>query len=184
MKRAFDLAASLVLLAVLWPLMLAVAIWIALDSPGGAVYRQKRVGKGGKLFEIYKFRSMVAEADRIGGHATADGDPRITKPGRLVRKTSIDELPQLVNVLKGDMSLVGPRPDTPMQEANYIPQDWAKRCSVRPGITGLAQATLRSDATPQERTRLDLEYVDRAGLGFDLRILAMTLRQVLFRGGN
>lgn len=184
MKRAFDLITSFVLLAVLWPLMLAVAVWIALDSPGGAVYRQKRVGKDGKLFELYKFRSMVADADRIGGYSTADGDPRITKPGRFVRKTSIDELPQLVNVLKGDMSLVGPRPDTPMQEANYTPQEWAKRCSVRPGITGLAQATLRSDATPEERTRLDLDYVDRAGLGFDLRILAMTLRQVLFRGGN
>ena len=164
--------------------MAVVAVWIALDSPGGALYRQKRVGLGGKIFEVYKFRSMVSDADKIGGYSTQTGDARITKSGRFIRKTSLDELPQLFNVLKGEMSLVGPRPDTPMQEVNYTPEEWAKRCSVRPGITGLAQATLRSAATPEERTQLDLEYVDRAGVGFDLRILGMTVRQVLFRGGN
>lgn len=155
-----------------------------LDSPGGAIFRQKRVGLGGRLFDVLKFRSMVTNADKIGGYSTADGDARITRSGRFIRKTSLDELPQLINVLKGEMSLVGPRPDTPMQEANYSPKEWAKRCSVRPGITGLAQATLRSEATPEERTRLDLDYVDRAGVGFDLQILGMTIRQVLFKGGN
>lgn len=184
MKRIFDFVVSLVLLTLFLPLMIVVGVWISLDSPGGAIYRQKRVGLGGKVFEVLKFRSMVSDADKIGGYSTQDGDLRITKPGRFIRKTSFDELPQLVNVLKGEMSLVGPRPDTPMQEVNYSPEEWAKRCSVRPGITGLAQATLRSAATPDERTRLDLEYVDRAGVGFDLKILGMTVRQVLFRGGN
>lgn len=184
MKRVFDFVVSLVLAIVFLPLMAVVAVWIALDSPGGALYRQKRVGLGGKIFEVYKFRSMVSDADKIGGYSTQTGDARITKSGRFIRKTSLDELPQLFNVLKGEMSLVGPRPDTPMQEVNYTPEEWAKRCSVRPGITGLAQATLRSAATPEERTQLDLEYVDRAGVGFDLRILGMTVRQVLFRGGN
>lgn len=183
MKRAFDILASLLLLLILWPIMVLVAVWIALDSPGGAVYRQKRVGLGGKVFEVYKFRSMAVGSDRAG-YSTAECDPRITKPGRLVRKTSLDELPQLLNVIKGDMSLVGPRPDTPMQESNYTPAEWAKRCSVRPGITGLAQAMLRSEATPEERTRLDLEYVDQAGIGLDFKILGLTIRQVLFRGGN
>jgi lipopolysaccharide/colanic/teichoic acid biosynthesis glycosyltransferase len=184
LKRAFDFLASLILTILFLPLMAVVALWIALDSPGGAMYRQKRVGLGGKIFEVLKFRSMVSNADKIGGYSTQTGDARITRSGRFIRKTSLDELPQLLNVLKGEMSLVGPRPDTPMQEVNYTPEEWAKRCSVRPGITGLAQATLRSAATPEERTRLDLEYVDRAALGFDLKILGMTVRQVLFRGGN
>jgi lipopolysaccharide/colanic/teichoic acid biosynthesis glycosyltransferase len=183
-KRIFDLAVSVVLLIFLWPILVILAIWIAVDSPGGAIYRQKRVGLGGKVFEVYKFRSMVSDADKIGGYSTTDGDNRITAPGSLIRKASLDELPQLWNVIKGDMSLVGPRPDTPMQEENYSAEEWAKRCSVRPGITGLAQATLRSSATPEERTRLDLEYVDGAGIGLDLKVLGLTVRQVLFRGGN
>lgn len=184
MKRVFDVVVSVLLLVLLAPLMVFLAVWVALDSPGGAVYRQKRVGLKGKLFEVYKFRSMVSDADQIGGYSTSDGDSRITKPGRFIRKASLDELPQLLNVIRGDMSLVGPRPDTPMQEVNYSPEEWAKRCSVRPGITGLAQAKLRSQATPEERTRLDLEYVDHVGLGLDLKVLGMTVRQVLFRGGN
>ncbi|MFM9872940.1 MAG: sugar transferase [Fimbriimonadaceae bacterium] len=184
MKRIFDFVLSLILIVLFLPLMVVVGIWIALDSPGGAFYIQKRVGVGGKTFGVLKFRSMVTNADQIGGYSTQDGDARITKSGRFIRKTSLDELPQLFNVLRGEMSLVGPRPDTPMQEVNYSPEEWTKRCSVRPGITGLAQAILRSEATPDERTRLDLEYVDRAGVGFDLKILGMTVRQVLFRGGN
>lgn len=182
MKRAFDIAASLLLLVLFSPFMIATAIAVRIDSPGNVIYAQTRVGRGLRPFRIYKFRSMVADADRIGGHSTAKGDARVTKVGRIIRKTSLDELPQLLNVLKGDMSLVGPRPDVPAQEGQYTPEQWAKRHRVRPGITGLAQATMRSAATPDERTRLDLEYVDTASLRGDLAILAQTARQVIRRG--
>lgn len=182
-KRLMDVAFSAILLLVLAPLMLVVALAIVLESKGGALFVQQRVGRGGKPFRIFKFRSMVSGADRIGSHRTDAGDSRITRVGRIVRKTSLDELPQLWNVLKGDMSLVGPRPDTPKQEADYAPEQWAERHRVRPGITGLSQATLRSSATPEERIRMDLEYVRTAGVGQDLRILALTVRQVLGRGG-
>ncbi len=184
MKRIVDFLAASVLLVLFGPLMLLVALAVALDSHGGAVYRQTRIGLGGAPFQIIKFRSMVTDADRIGGHSTATGDVRITRVGRWIRKTSLDELPQLINVLTGEMSLVGPRPDTPMQEKDYTAGDWQKRCSVRPGITGLAQATLRSSATPEERLKYDLEYVDKASLSLDFKIIVLTVKQVLFRGGN
>lgn len=184
MKRLFDIAVSGVFLLLFSPVMIGLAIAVRLDSPGPVIYRQIRVGRDRRPFGIYKFRSMVTDADKIGGHSTAKGDARVTRVGRFIRKTSLDELPQLINVLKGDMSLVGPRPDVPIQEAQYTPADWIRRTSVRPGITGLAQATLRSAATPQERTRLDLEYVDTASLSRDISILALTARQVLGRGSH
>jgi lipopolysaccharide/colanic/teichoic acid biosynthesis glycosyltransferase len=182
MKRVWDVAVAFAALALLWPLLVVIALAVRLDSAGPVFYRQERVGRGGRRFAILKFRSMVVHADQIGPYHTARGDARITRVGGFLRKTSLDELPQLLNVLRGDMSLVGPRPDVPAQEILYAPADWAKRCSVRPGLTGLAQATLRSAATPEERRRLDLEYVDRASLGFDLKILFLTVRQVLGRG--
>ena len=184
MKRLFDIVLSVVLLLVFCPIMIGVAVALRLDSPGPVVYKQTRVGRALRPFGIYKFRSMVVNAESIGGHSTAKDDARVTKVGRFIRKTSLDELPQLINVLKADMSLVGPRPDVPAQEAMYNPQDWTKRHSLRPGITGLSQATLRSSATPEERTRLDLEYVDSASLGADIRILAQTIRQILMRGSH
>jgi lipopolysaccharide/colanic/teichoic acid biosynthesis glycosyltransferase len=126
---------------------------------------------------------MVANADQVGSFRTQEGDHRITKVGRFLRKTSLDELPQLVNVLTGDMSLVGPRPDTPKQEADYTPDEWEARHRVRPGITGLAQATLRSAATPEERIAADLDYARNPSLARDMRILAMTAKQVIGRRG-
>lgn len=184
MKRLFDILVSGLLLLIFSPVLMAVAIAVRVDSPGPIIYRQTRVGRNLHPFRIYKFRSMVSNADQIGGHSTAQGDARVTKVGRFIRKTSLDELPQLTNVLKGDMSLVGPRPDVPAQEALYAPEDWIKRHRVRPGITGLAQATVRSAAKPEERTRLDLEYVETASLRKDLIILGLTARQVLMRGSH
>lgn len=183
MKRLFDIIVAALLLLCSLPLFLPLAVAIRLDSPGSPFYRQIRVGRGGRPFGMLKFRSMVANADRIGGHSTAAGDARITKVGRFIRKTSLDELPQLLNVLSGDMSLVGPRPDVPAQEADYAPEDWVLRHRVRPGVTGLAQALKRSSATPAERTEMDLRYVREQSLWLDLKILWWTARQVLSKGG-
>jgi lipopolysaccharide/colanic/teichoic acid biosynthesis glycosyltransferase len=147
-------------------------------------FRQVRVGRGGRDFGLFKFRSMVRDAAAIGPYSTAAGDPRITRVGRFLRRTSIDELPQLLNVLLGDMSLVGPRPDVPAQRSLYSAPDWQLRCSVRPGITGLAQAELRSEATPQQRLDLDLRYAREHGLLMDLCIVARTFGRLAGRGGN
>lgn len=171
------------MLLFLLPVFVVLYLAIRLDSCGPVVFRQSRVGRNGREFTMYKFRSMVVDAPRLGGHQTRRDDPRITRIGRLLRKSSLDELPQLFNVLKGDMSFVGPRPDVPAQRVEYAPSDWETRHRVRPGITGLAQATLRSSAQAGERLALDLEYVRRANFWLDMRILLLTARQVMFRGG-
>jgi lipopolysaccharide/colanic/teichoic acid biosynthesis glycosyltransferase len=181
-KRAFDVVVALVVLVAICPVLMLIAIAIRLDSPGPVVYRQRRVGLGGQVFQIFKFRSMVVNADKLGSYQTAKGDPRITRVGRILRRTSLDELPQLANVLTGDMSLVGPRPDVPEQRQFYTEDEWLKRHCVRPGITGLAQATVRSEAAAGERKALDLQYVDRKSFALDLWILLLTVKQVLFKG--
>lgn len=182
MKRAFDVVFSLVGLLILFPLLVVLGALVALTSPGGALFRQRRIGLGGREFLLLKFRSMRADAAQVGSYQTAVGDPRITRVGRFLRKTSLDELPQLWNVLRGDMSLIGPRPDVPQQRSTYTAEEWEERHRVRPGITGLAQATLRSAATHEQRKDLDLTYVRTRSLGLDLKILFMTVKQVLFRG--
>lgn len=182
-KRLFDISVSAVLLIILMPLMTLLAILIKLESAGNVIFRQQRVGRNGEIFSIYKFRSMVVNASAQGPYFTRENDSRVTRVGRFVRKTSLDELPQLINVLKGDMSLVGPRPNIPEQEGEYTPEEWNKRNSVRPGITGLAQATLRSAATYEERTRLDLEYVDKSWFLYDIKIILMTMAQIFGKGG-
>lgn len=169
------------MLVIFGPLMLLVALAIRLDSPGGALFKQTRIGLGGKPFTIYKFRSMVSGADKKGPYYTDSNDARITKTGRIIRKTSLDELPQLLNVLKGDMSLVGPRPYTPAQEQEFTPEQWQQRHQVRPGITGLAQAEIRSGGTDEQRLSLDLSYVQNHSVLQDLRILWLTVLQVLIR---
>lgn len=178
--RTIAFAALIVFLLPVW---LPVWLFIILTSPGGAIYRQTRVGKGCKPFELYKFRSMVAGADRHG-YQTQDGDARITPIGRIIRRTSIDELPQLLNVLKGDMSLVGPRPDTPMQKSNYTEADWQLRHSVRPGITGLAQVNGRSNISAVARLAYDLEYARNVSLRLDSMILLKTLGVITGKGTN
>jgi lipopolysaccharide/colanic/teichoic acid biosynthesis glycosyltransferase len=184
MKRLFDVCVSIMLILILFPLIMVVALLVKMGSSGPVFFMQDRVGLNGRLFKMYKFRSMVANAESQGPYFTSTGDPRITKIGRFIRKTSLDELPQLFNVLLGDMSLVGPRPNVMLQKKDYIDQEWNKRNSVRPGITGLAQAKLRSAATPKQRTMLDLEYVDKASVIFDIWIILLTIKQVLTKGSH
>jgi len=184
LKRIIDIVMSIVALILLLPILLITAASIFLFDRHYIVFIQNRVGLAGKLFRLYKFRSMVVNAEKLGGHSTSDNDSRITPVGKFIRRSSIDELPQLVNVLKGEMSIVGPRPDVLKQKSEYSDEEWLKRLSVKPGITGLAQATLRSTATPEQRKRLDLEYVEHQSMWLDIKIILLTFKQVIFRGGN
>lgn len=188
MKRLFDLLLALLALVLLSPLLLGVAVAVALHDGMPVLFRQQRVGRGGRVFEMLKFRSMVRHAESAGPYFTAAGDARITPVGRFIRRTSLDELPQLFNVLKGDMSLVGPRPDLPAQRALYTDAQWRARCSVRPGITGLAQVQIRSEGTQEERVALDLHYASQAkglgGLWLDITIMARTVGRLSGRGAN
>ena len=184
MKRAMDIVLAMAALLALAPLLLGAALAIALETGLPVLFRQTRVGLNGREFGMYKFRSMVKNAAQVGPYFTTDNDPRITRVGRFVRRTSIDELPQLINMLKGEMSLVGPRPDVPAQRSLYTPVDWAQRCSVRPGITGLAQALYRSDSTEVQRLDADLRYTREASLWLDLKICWWTLRRLGGQGAN
>lgn len=184
MKRLFDFLISLAAIIFLMPVLVVLALGVRIQDGGPSLFGQVRVGKDGCEFRMWKFRSMVVNADRIGSYSTADGDPRITPLGRFIRRTSLDELPQLLNVLVGDMSVVGPRPDVPAQRSLYTEEEWSIRNSVRPGITGLAQSTLRSAATAEQRKALDLEYARNVSMVLDLRIILMTFKQIVFKGGN
>ena len=179
-----DIVLAMAALLALAPLLLGAALAIALETGLPVLFRQTRVGLNGREFGMYKFRSMVKNAAQVGPYFTTDNDPRITRVGRFVRRTSIDELPQLINVLKGEMSLVCPRPDVPAQRSLYTPVDWAQRCSVRPGITGLAQALYRSDSTEVQRLDADLRYTREASLWLDLKICWWTLRRLGGQGAN
>jgi lipopolysaccharide/colanic/teichoic acid biosynthesis glycosyltransferase len=184
MKRLMDVLLSAIALVVLAPVLAAAGVVIALESGRPVLFRQTRVGLSGREFAMYKFRSMVKNAAAIGPYHTVDDDPRVTKVGRFIRRTSIDELPQLLNVLKGEMSLVGPRPDVPAQRVLYSPADWEVRCSVRPGITGLSQALLRSGGSPQQRLELDLRYAREHSVWMDLQIMRWTLGRLSGEGSN
>ena len=183
MKRVIDILVALLFLFLLSPLLLIVALAIKIESPGPVFYRQIRVGSGCRRFKIYKLRSMIQDADKKGGIQTNTNDSRITRVGRFIRKTSIDELPQLYNVLVGDMSLVGPRPDVPEQVTNYTKSQWVHRHKVKPGITGLAQSGARSDISLSDRIRSDLEYVDTATIYLDFKIIAKTVVNLLTQKG-
>ncbi|WP_372658166.1 sugar transferase [Hydrogenophaga sp.] len=184
MKRLLDALLSLLALLLLSPLLLLTALAVALESGRPVFFRQTRIGLGDREFGMFKFRSMVKDAASTGPYFTAAHDPRITRVGRFIRRTSLDELPQLLNVLRGDMSLVGPRPDVPAQRALYTPGDWAQRCSVRPGITGLAQALYRSDSTPAQRLEADLRYSREQSLWLDLKIAWWTVARLSGKGAN
>ncbi len=175
LKRAFDITVSLVLLLLLGPLMLAITVLLKLSEPGDAVFRQERAGKDGVTFTIFKFRTMREPRDDSERGAS---DRRITRIGRVLRRTSLDELPQLVNVLRGDMSLVGPRPDLPHHAAAYSSLQ-RRRLMVRPGITGWAQVHGRNDLTWPQRIELDLDYLDDWSLRRDVVVLVKTARAVL-----
>jgi lipopolysaccharide/colanic/teichoic acid biosynthesis glycosyltransferase len=188
LKRLLDVVVALAALLLIWPILMVLVLLVVVDSTGGAFFRQERVGRGGRPFRIWKFRTMVKDAPKLGPHFTSDHDPRITRVGRFLRRSSLDELPQILNVLSGDMSLVGPRPNVFKQRDEYTEAEWNARNAVRPGITGLAQATKRSSATQEERTAMDLEYAKDRGecsrFFYDVRIILLTVKQVLFKGGN
>jgi lipopolysaccharide/colanic/teichoic acid biosynthesis glycosyltransferase len=222
LKRIIDILATLVTLALLWPLLLAIAVLIRLDSPGPALFIQKRIGKEGRPFQIFKFRTMshslddsahrkfmqafvrgdiaklaqfahrqrntfASRSESTGRHTSGTvykpfSESQVTRIGHILRKTSLDELPQLLNVLKGEMSLIGPRPNVPWEVEAY--KTWHRdRLSVLPGITGLAQVSGRSAIDFDTIARYDIEYVRRVSLGLDLRIVIKTVSSVISGNG-
>lgn len=186
-KRFLDVTASFLGLVLLSPLMLAVSILIKIDSRGPVIFRQKRIGRNGKVFEIYKFRSMCVGAEKTGsGVYSGKGDAKVTRIGKILRATSIDELPQLLNILKGEMSFVGPRPPLtyhPWKYEEYT--DFQKRMfEVRPGITGWAQVNGRKDVEWHKRIELNVWYVDHMSLLLDIKIMFMTAFKVLTNADN
>ena len=186
-KRFLDVTASFLGLVLLSPLMLAVSILIKIDSRGPVIFRQKRIGRNGKVFEIYKFRSMCVGAEKTGsGVYSGKGDARVTRIGKILRATSIDELPQLLKILKGEMSFVGPRPPLtyhPWKYEEYT--DFQKRMfEVRPGITGWAQVNGRKDVEWHKRIELNVWYVDHMSLLLDIKIMFMTAFKVLTNADN
>lgn len=196
-KRILDLCISALGLVLLGPVMLVLSLWVKLDSRGPVLYRGERVGKDGRPFLMYKFRTMVLEADTIGPAITYRGDPRVTKAGKFLRHTKLDELPQLINVFKGEMSLVGPRPEDPSYVAHYSAQQ-REVLRVKPGITGLTQLEYRDEASLLEGTSadedylsqimpekltLDLYYIQNRSLALDIKILWQTAVTLLSRDG-
>jgi lipopolysaccharide/colanic/teichoic acid biosynthesis glycosyltransferase len=182
-RRLLDIVLAAVALLLTAPLLLAAVIAIKLESRGPALYRQRRSGLHGEPFDMLKLRTMVDGAEQIGaGLAVNANDSRITRVGALLRRTSLDELPNLLNVLRGEMSLVGPRPTLPAQVAQYTPRQ-RERLSVKPGITGWAQINGRASLPWSERIELDLHYVEHRSLLLDLQILARTPALVLRGGG-
>jgi lipopolysaccharide/colanic/teichoic acid biosynthesis glycosyltransferase len=182
LKRVFDFLASGLLLMVLAPLLVGLGVAIRLGSRGPALFRQERAGKAGRPFTFYKFRTMRPEADPFGPSPKSGDDPRLTRLGRFLREYSLDELPQLVNIFKGDMSLVGPRPLYMAQMAEWDERQ-KKRLLVKPGLTGLAQISGRGTLTREEKLELDIRYGERASLGLDAWILLVTFVRVFARRG-
>ena len=180
-KRRLDFVVVLCVLLVVWPVLLVIAVWLHFANKGaGAFFMQERPGKDGKLFKVIKFKSMTDERDE-SGQLLPDAE-RLTKVGRFIRSTSLDELPQLLNVLKGDMALIGPRPLLPQ----YLPlysKEQARRHEVRPGITGWAQVHGRNAISWTEKFKLDVWYVDHVSLRVDLEVVFLTIKKVLKREG-
>ncbi|MEO0529249.1 MAG: sugar transferase [Planctomycetota bacterium] len=193
LKRTLDIGLSLVGLTLLAPVLVATAAWIKLDSPGPVFYRGRRGGLGGRPFDMLKFRSMVTNADKIGGPTTSGNDPRMTRSGRFVRRWKLDELPQLINVVRGEMSLVGPRPEVVHKVEQYTPEE-QKVLTIRPGITdwasiwnadegGVLAGATDADAAYEAvirpwKMKLQLAYADGGSTKTDLRILACTLLRI------
>ena len=178
-KRLLDFLIVLVALLIIWPVLLCITIWLHFANKGaGAFFTQERPGKDGKIFKVIKFKTMTDERD-AAGNLLPDAD-RLTRVGRFVRSTSIDELPQLINVLKGDMSLIGPRPLLPQYLPLYSPEQ-ARRHEVRPGITGWAQCHGRNAITWTEKFKLDVWYVDNISFWTDVKVVFITIKKVLFR---
>lgn len=183
-KLLMDKILSLLGILAMLPIFVITAFAIKLDSPGPVLFRQTRVGYKGKQILVYKFRSMIDNAEKIGAgiYFNGENDERITKVGKFIRKTSIDELPQLVNVLLGDMSIVGPRPLLPVT-IDQMSDLQRKRLEVKPGISGWAQVNGRNDLNRKERFEKDIWYIDHYSIWLDLKIILMTVKVVLFQKG-
>lgn len=183
-RRVIDTIIALLMLVVLSPLLLVISIWVKIDSKGSVIFKQKRIGKDGVPYNMYKFRSMVQNAQNMGtGVFSFVGDPRITRAGVILRKTSLDELPQLVNIVKGDMAFVGPRSPVVghFPEYDNLTDEYKKRFSVLPGITGLAQCVGRNELPWDEKTKYDNLYIDNVkkyGFFYDIKIWFMTFKRV------
>ncbi len=194
MKRAFDILASGLGLICLSPLFAVVAVWVKCDSPGPVFYRQVRVGRGNRDFRLFKFRSMRPDSDKLGLITVGGRDPRVTRSGYFIRKWKLDEFPQLINVFKGDMSLVGPRPEVRKYVDMYTPEQM-RVLSVRPGITSLASIRYRNEndilaaaddpdrcyveRVMPDKLAIDLEYVDRANLWTDIKLIFSTFKEII-----
>lgn len=182
-KRIIDVIISLMVLPFFLLITIPVAITIKLEDGGPVFYRDTRLGKDMKHFKMYKFRSMKVNAPDIrnedGTTYNSSNDSRVTKVGKFIRKTSIDELPQIINVLKGDMSIVGPRP-SPLGDKSIYPKEFFKKYDVAPGITGYSQALVRNNATMEERIKYDSFYIDHASFLLDFKIIIMTVISVFF----
>ena len=182
-KRALDIIISVKLCILLLPVFIVIMSAICIESPGNPIFVQYRIGRGGRPYRIYKFRSMVKDASALGTVQTAQNDTRITRVGKILRATSLDELPQLWNVLIGDMSLIGPRPEVASRQSAQNAEDAKLRVQVRPGITGLAQVSGRSSLSDEEQLRHDLSYAANPSFKADIDILCKTVKIVLHRVG-
>lgn len=185
-KRFVDIVVSIASMILLLPLFLIIGFAIKIDSKGPVFFKQERLGKNGTVFKIIKFRTMVDNAEQKGsGLSTFEGDPRVTRVGEVLRKTSLDEISQLINILIGDMSLVGPRPPVPFHPRKYeeYSDHQVLRFKVRPGITGLAQIMGRNSLTWDERIEYDVEYVQNLSLLLDIKIILLTIVKV-FKSEN
>lgn len=183
-KRILDFVLTLIGTIIISPILLVIAVLIKCSSKGPVLFKQERLGYHGKTFRILKFRTMVVNAEHMGTGVVINekDDPRVTKIGRFLRSTSLDELPQVLNVLKGDMALVGPRPPVTYHPYNGYENypEWAKkRFEMRPGMTGLVQTTIRSDAPWDDRMKIDCKYVDKFSVLFDIKILFDTVKTVI-----
>lgn len=182
-RRAFDILVAGCALIASSPVLIVAMIAVRLESKGPSIYRQRRVGKDGELFDLLKLRTMVDGAEHLGaGLAVNENDSRITTVGALLRRTSLDELPNLVNVLRGEMSIIGPRPTIPVQVAQYTERQ-RERLSVKPGLTGWAQVNGRASLPWPERIELDLHYIEHRSLRLDLEILMRTMKMLLSGDG-
>lgn len=182
LKNIFDYTVATISLLILLPVFILIAILIKIESKGPVFFKQERLGKNGKVFKIYKFRTMVNNAEKIGaGIRIEKNDTRITKLGNFLRKTSLDELPQFINIIKGEMSFVGPRPPVPYHPYKYenYTEHRKKRFLVKPGITGLAQVSGRNNLTWDERIEYDVKYVENFSFAYDIKILFNTVWKVI-----
>lgn len=185
-KHMLDKVFGIILLILLSPILLILILAVKLDSKGPVIFKQKRLGKNGKIFEMYKFRTMYVDAPDLrnedGSTFNSDDDPRVTKVGKILRKTSLDELPQILNILKGEMSFIGPRPDLPDHYELYSDRD-KKKLLVRPGVSGYAQANGRNNNSWSQRIEMDIFYIENYSLKLDINIFFKTIFSILKQDG-